>query len=92
MYGTMSKDALRSKPFREWDFSVSKNWKFKERLTAQFRAEFFNILNRTAYAVPTLNPNSPANFGLVAATPNTGSPAVGSGSPRLTQLELKFTF
>ena len=31
--------------FRNWDVSAFKTWKFRERFSAQFRAEFFNILN-----------------------------------------------
>jgi len=32
--------------------SVSKSWRFKERLTTQFRAEFFNITNHPNFANP----------------------------------------
>ena len=31
---------------------MSKGWKFRERLTAQFRAEFFNVLNHPNFANP----------------------------------------
>ena len=36
-------------PLKTWDFSILKSWKFKERLTAQFRAEFFNVLNHPVF-------------------------------------------
>ena len=35
-----------------WDFSVTKGIKFEERLSAQFRAEFFNILNHPNISNP----------------------------------------
>jgi hypothetical protein len=44
---------------KNWGVSVIKGTKFKDRLTAQFRAEFFNVLNH-----PNLsNPNGPAGAG-----------------------------
>ena len=66
-FGTMARNALRGKGFRQWDLSATKEWRFKERLTAQFRAEFFNILNRTQYyspnGTPNANPAAPVAFG-----------------------------
>ena len=50
--GTAGRNIFRDDGFRDWDFSVFKNWTVKERLTAQFRAEFFNILNQTILANP----------------------------------------
>ncbi len=41
----MGRNVFRDSGFRNWDFSVAKNWKFTERFRAQFRAEFFNVLN-----------------------------------------------
>jgi hypothetical protein len=38
--------------FKNWDVSVTKVFKFKERLTTQVRAEFFNILNHPNFANP----------------------------------------
>jgi hypothetical protein len=36
----------------ERDFSVYKNTRISERLTTQFRAEFFNVLNHTNFQSP----------------------------------------
>lgn len=94
-YGAMGRDVLRGKGFEEWDMSVSKNWKFKERLNAQFRAEFFNVLNQVNYApggTSGSSLSSPASFGLAASSPNSANPVVGSGGPREIQLGLKLTF
>ena len=49
-FGNVGKNIFRDTPFRNWDVSVQKNWKFKERLNAQFRAEFFNVLNHPLFA------------------------------------------
>ena len=94
-YGNMGRNMLHGQPLREWDLSVSKNWKIKERLTAQFRAEMFNILNLVNYANSTgLNPASPSSFGLSTGTPDVinQAPVFGTGGPRKIQLGLKFIF
>ena len=91
-FGTMRRDSLTDKPFHEWDISLTKNWKFKERLQAQFRAEFFNVLNATEYAPPKGNPNSPATFGEATSVPNSNNPFNGTGGPREIQLGLKLIF
>jgi hypothetical protein len=98
-FGTVGKNIFRDTPFRNWDVSVQKNWKFKERLTAQFRAEFFNVLNHPLFAdvgsghLATNDP-SQGNVGLANATPDQGSgnPVLGSGSNRDIQLGLKLIF
>jgi hypothetical protein len=91
-YGGMSRDAFRAKGFREWDASATKSWKFNERLTAQFRIEFYNLLNRTIYASPSANLAAPTTFGQVQNTPNSTDPVIGQGGPREIQLGLKLIF
>jgi hypothetical protein len=98
-FGNVGKNIFRDTPFRNWDVSIQKNWKFKERLTAQFRAEFFNVLNHPLFAdvgsghLATNDP-SQGNVGLANATPDQGSgnPVLGSGSNRDIQLGLKLIF
>ena len=98
-FGTVGKNIFRDTPFRNWDMSVMKTFKFKERLTAQFRAEFFNVLNHPLFAdvgsghLATNDP-SQGNVGLASATPDQGSgnPVLGSGSNRDIQLGLKLIF
>jgi hypothetical protein len=100
-FGTMPRNLFPDSGFRNLDFSVAKNWHFGERLTAQFRAEFFNILNHPNFANPYggqngygLNDPGAPNFGCGCATPDiaAANPAVGSGGPRSVQLGLKFAF
>jgi hypothetical protein len=95
-YGTTGKNIFRDRPFHNWDVSVQKNWKFKERLSAQFRAEFFNVLNHPMFAdvgaghLATNDPSS-GSLGLANATPDqgAGNPVLGSGANRDIQLGLK---
>jgi hypothetical protein len=94
-FGTMSRDALRGAPFREWDLSVNKKFKFTERFSAQFRAEFFNVINSREYAAPGFpqsDPGIPGIFGQSAATPNASNPINGTGGPREVQLGLKLIY
>jgi hypothetical protein len=90
-FGTMIKNALYGAAFYEWDFSVSKRWRFRDRVGVQFRAEFFNFLNNRTYAgVGFLT--VPSTFGLATSAPNASNPINGTGGPREVQLGLKVTF
>jgi hypothetical protein len=100
-FGTMGRNIFRDTGYRNWDFSVGKNWKFGERLGAQFRAEFFNILNHPNFANPfggqngwAHNDPSTGSFGCACATPDVAAsnPIIGSGGSRAIQLGLKFIF
>lgn len=90
-FGTMGKDALFAAAFYEWDFSVSKRWRLRDRVRVQFRAEFFNFLNNRTYAgIGSIT--NPATFGLATSAPNASNPINGTGGPREVQLGLKATF
>lgn len=93
-FGNMARNVLRNGlPYRELDMSVTKTWKFKERLTTQFRGEAFNVLNQTIYANPApTDPSAPATFDAATALQNAGDPILGSGGPRQIQLGLRFVF
>jgi hypothetical protein len=100
-FGTMGRNIFTDSGFKNFDLSIAKNWHLGERVHAQFRAEFFNILNHPNFANPYggqngfgLNDPSVRPFGCGCATPDiaAANPAVGSGGPRSVQLGLKFTF
>jgi len=60
-YGTACRNIFRDSVFRDWDMSVTKEFEFRERLSAQFRAEFFNVLNHPNFANPYGGPNGYLN-------------------------------
>ena len=100
-FGTMGRNIFRDTSFRNWDLSVAKNWKFGERFGAQFRAEFFNVLNHPNFANPfggqngwAHNDPSTGSFGCTCATPDVAAsnPVIGSGGSRAIQLGLKLSF
>jgi hypothetical protein len=51
-FGTLGRNSLRSPSLEQWDLSVNKNFRFGERFSAQFRSEFFNVLNHTNFGLP----------------------------------------
>src|SRR5215472_4891878 len=103
-FGTMPRNLFRDAGFYNWDFSVAKDWRFTERFRAQFRAEFFNILNHPNFANPYGGQNGwahndpsvpgPGGFGCGCATPDVAAsnPVIGSGGSRAIQLGLKLSF
>jgi hypothetical protein len=100
-FGNMGRNMFQDSAFRNFDFSLAKNFHFGERIRLQFRAEFFNILNHPNFANPYggqngfgLNDPSVQPFGCGCATPDVAAanPAVGSGGPRSIQLGAKFVF
>ena len=91
-FGNMARGLLRSKGVQEVDFSVSKTFNIKEKVTAQFKADFFNIFNLPNYSSPSSNPNNPGTFGLSSSTPSSANPIIGEFGAREVQLALKFTF
>jgi hypothetical protein len=65
------------------DLAVFKNFRVKERMTIQFRAESFNALNHPRFGDPTTNPTS-GSFGTVAKSQ--------LNQPRIIQVALKMNF
>jgi len=100
--GTMGRNIFRDSGFKNLDFSVLKDWKFKERLNAQFRVEFFNLLNHPNFANPygafttyyNNDPSTGSPFGCGCITPDAaaGNFVLGSGGARDIQLGLKLIF
>jgi hypothetical protein len=102
-FGTMGRNIFRDSAFKNVDFSVFKEFKFKERFGAEFRWEIFNLFNHANIANPYGSSNTSflgaqaqntSSFGCGCATPDVaaGNPLVGSGSSRVMQLGLKLTF
>jgi hypothetical protein len=102
-YGTIgnaSRNLFPSPAYYNVDFSVSKLWKLKERFSAQFRVEVFNLFNRADFSIPGSGGTqaaggtdpSAAQFGCACVTPDNANPVLGSGGPRHIQFGLKLTY
>jgi hypothetical protein len=100
--GSAGRNIFRDSGFGDWDLSVNKAWKFSERLNAQFRVDFFNILNHPNFANPwggsgggaRSNDPSLSAYGCGCSTPDVGAadPVLGTGGARDIQLGLKLIF
>jgi Carboxypeptidase regulatory-like domain len=80
-FGNIGKGSIRGPNLLNWDVGVFKNFPITERYRVQFRAEFFNVLNRTNFNAPTLSVNS-GGFGAITSAQD----------PRIGQLALKVYF
>lgn len=89
-YGNSGRNILEGPNFITFDMGVYKNTSISETMKLQFRAEFFNLFNRTNFAIPdnlviftSEQSTVPANFGRITRTTSTS---------RQIQLGLKFIF
>jgi hypothetical protein len=79
--GTLGKGSVRGKAITNIDFSMAKNWRYRERYGFQFRAEFFNVFNHANFVGYDLDIRN-ATFGELNSTQ----------ASREIQLGIKFTF
>ncbi len=80
-FGNVGKGEFRSPGLFNWDMALHKSFALTERWRVQFRAEFFNSLNRVNFAPPTGAVNS-SGFGTIPS----------AADPRIGQLALKVLF
>ena len=80
-FGTEGRNVNVGPAYANWDFATLKNFKVTESKQLQFRAELFNILNRTNFLLPDCDISSPTFNHILAA-----------GTPRQVQFALKFMF
>ncbi|MGA8594827.1 MAG: TonB-dependent receptor [Bryobacteraceae bacterium] len=74
-YGNLGRDALIGPGLGTWDFSLLKDTPIHERMNLQFRAEFFNLLNRANFNAPNAVVFTPTGVsptaGLITSTSTT---------------------
>jgi Carboxypeptidase regulatory-like domain len=90
-FGNMGRNLLVGPGLENLDMALYKNTRITERLTAQFRADTFNLFNHPNFAQPNrIVSTAPGNsFGQITAT---RAPVGDSGSARQIQLALKLIF
>jgi hypothetical protein len=66
-YGNSQRNMMYGPAFSEWDCGVLKNFKITERVNFQFRAEAFDVLNRSNLGNPAAN-ISVSNVGAITNT------------------------
>ena len=80
-FGTEGRNVNVGPAYADWDFGALKNFKVTESTHIQFRAELFDILNRTNFRLPDSDISSPTFNHILAAE-----------APRQVQFALKFMF
>lgn len=88
-YGDVSRDSLTGPGLSELDFSAAKSSNLTEHLRLQFRAEFFNIVNRTNFLTPNEVVYTSATSG---ASPTAGLVTATSTTSRQVQFGAKLLF
>ncbi len=85
--GNLGRGTLTGPGLADVDFSLFKSTRVTEKTNLQFRAEFFNILNRSNFGTPNTTVFSGANI-----SPSAGLITTTATSPRQIQLGLKLIF
>ena len=80
-FGTEGRNVNIGPAYADWDFAALKNFKVTESKQLQFRAELFNILNRTNFHLPDCDISSPTFNHILEAD-----------APRQVQFALKFMY
>jgi hypothetical protein len=80
-YAVSQYNLWRDEGFRNVDLSVSKSFKIRERLTAQFRVEVFNVLNHTNFVNPFGGPGGNGGSLNPSRAGETGTPGQASNGP-----------
>jgi hypothetical protein len=83
-YGNVGRDTLIGPGLATWDFSTLKDTRIRERLTLQFRAEIFNLLDRANFNLPNAVVFTPSGV-----SPTAGAITSTSTTSRQVQFGLK---
>ncbi len=95
--GNMARGQLNTSGFVNIDMSVNKRQKITERLSTEFRAELFNVLNHPEFAAGSTSlscSGSGCSFFIPSSTPDVAAtnPVLGSGGARRLQFGVKLLF
>jgi hypothetical protein len=94
-YGSLGRGSIRGPGTKNFDFSVIKNWRIRDRYSLQFRAEMFNAFNHANFN----GIDTGLSLNNVAGDQNFGKPLnsnfgriTSTRGPREIQFGLKFAF
>jgi hypothetical protein len=80
-FGTEGRNVNIGQGYADWDFAALKNFRVTESTQFQFRAELFDVLNRTNFRLPDCDISSPTFNHILEAE-----------APRQVQFALKFMY
>ena len=93
-FGDTGKNVLRGPRFFDADLAAVKNAKLTERLSMEFRAEFFNVFNNVNFGRPDGNlADLGTTYGQITGLAGASSSnTYGTAQPRIIQFAVKFAF
>ena len=80
-FGNVPKNTFSAPGYFDWDTALLRDFTITERYRFQFRAEYFNVVNKTDLGAPVSSLTA-AGFGSITSSLN----------PRIAQFALKFLF
>ena len=86
-FGNSARRVARGPGSRNLDFSLFKNFRPRERMNVQFRAEAFNLTNTPTFTLPSASAPE-----LTIGNPGFGKLASSSATGRQLQFGLKLSF
>jgi hypothetical protein len=89
-FGNVGRNTIQGPGYRNWDFSIFKNFHTSEKTTLEFRSEFFNVLNHTNFLFAQPGPQS-GNNATILGTPQFGFETAARDARKI-QFALKFSF
>ncbi|MBY0507139.1 MAG: TonB-dependent receptor [Bryobacteraceae bacterium] len=92
--GNVGRNTFDRQRFIDSQFSASKQWKLKERFTAEFRFDFQNPLKWFNLSAPntTFNTTNPAAFGKVSTSTADEGTTANAGGQGLMNITVNFRF
>ena len=91
-FGSVARNSVYGPGYSSVDLSFFKNTPITERIRSQFRAELFNVFNRTNLAPPSGYLGGGLGQSSDTIGDYSGSPGIGPGEPFNVQLALKILF
>jgi hypothetical protein len=89
-WGNAGRNIARGPSLYQVDLGLSKRVALRERAAVEFRAEAFNLFNRSQYGDPIGDFTVLSQFGVIQSTINTTP--IGTGTPRQVQFMVRFGF
>jgi hypothetical protein len=89
-WGNAGRNLARGPAIWNIDTAIGRRLRVSERLSADVRAEVFNVLNHPQFANPAASISSAATYGVISQMINTGS--TGTGTPRQMEFMLRLSF
>ncbi len=90
--GNLSRNKYYGPSFKDFDFSIFKNFAVTERIKIQLRGEIYNITNRINLASGAGSVSGSSGFVTDTIGDFNGAPGLGPGEPRNAQLVAKIIF